>query len=133
AGGLLAEMLRQQANVFTALAQRRHFDGKDTETIIEVEPKTAGFGFGQQVAVGGGNDADVHRAGALIAEALKLTFLQHAQQFALQIQRNLTNFIEKQRAVAGEFKASDAILNRPRKRPAHVAEEFALEQILRNR
>src|SRR5204862_227502 len=67
------------------------------------------------------------------ADALVLALLQHAQQLALQIERDLPDFVEKDRASVGELEAPDSIAVRSRERALHVSEELALEQLVRNR
>jgi hypothetical protein len=54
-----------------------------------------GFGFAEKVAVGGRDKTHLHIARAVIAEALELSFLQSAQQLALQAERDFTNLVEK--------------------------------------
>ncbi len=63
----------------------------------------------------------------------KLALLQHAQQLALQFQRDLADLVEEQRAAVGELEAADAVAHRAGEGAPDMAEEFALEQLARNR
>src|SRR5258708_24541092 len=47
-GGLFNEMVGEQPQVLQPLTQWRHFDGKDTEPIVQVEPEASGLGLGQK-------------------------------------------------------------------------------------
>ena len=51
-------------------------------------------------------DVDANRPGA--AEALELLLLQHAQQLGLQLQRNVADLVEEQRAAVRQLEAADA-------------------------
>ena len=52
-----------------------------------------------QVAVGGGDHARSATRGAGLAHALVLAVLEHAQQLRLQLERQLADLVEEQRAV----------------------------------
>ena len=52
---------------------------------------------------------------------------------ALQIDRQFADFVQKQRAALGLLEAADAVLKGSRECAAHVAEQFALQQALRQR
>jgi len=71
--------------------------------------------------------------GARFADPLELTFLQHAQQLALQRQRNFADLVKEQRAAVGQLKPADAVAQRAGEGAFGVTEEFALEQIGRDR
>ncbi len=131
-GGLFDEMFCQQGHVLFPLTQRRHFDGKDAEPIVQVETKAPGFGFAEEVAIGGRDKTCLHGARAVIAEALELSFLQHAQQFALQVGRDFANFITQQRAAIRQFESPHTVLDRSGECAAHMPEKFALEQLFWN-
>ena len=127
------KVLRQQRNVLAPLAQRHRLHRKHVEAEIEVFAKPAALHFLLEVAVGGGDQAHVDGAGALFADAFEIALLQHAQQLALQFQRNFADLVEKQRAAVGEFEPADAVAHRAGEGAADVAEELALEQFARDR
>ena len=113
-------------------AQRRQRDGIDGQPIVEVLAEAPGLDLRHQVAVGGGDDAHVGVLRAHLADALVAPLLQHAQQLALQLQRQLADLVEEQRAAVGGLEAPHAIARRARKRAAHVAEQLALRQLARD-
>src|ERR1700685_3780207 len=51
----------------------------------------------------------------------------------MQFQRDVADFVQKQGSFVRQFKASDFLCNRSRKRSFFVAEQFALKQPKRNR
>ena len=51
-----------------------------------------------QIAVGGGDDADVDAARDVLADAAQLPFLNDAQQLGLRARRQLADLVEEQRA-----------------------------------
>src|SRR5215468_46915 len=60
-GGALEEELRQRADLRRALAERRHDDADAVQPEVEVAPEGAAPDLGVEVAVGGGDEADVDR------------------------------------------------------------------------
>src|SRR5262245_55790279 len=133
AAALLYEMSEQLGNVVPTIAQRRQHDRKHTKTIKQIEPEAAVGNFPLQIAVGGRDHPDVDTPRDIVAHPLELAFLQHAQQLHLEIERNLSDLVEKQRTAVGELKAADAVADGAGERSTHVTEELALEQLARNR
>ena len=60
---LFHEVSRQQGDVPAAIAERRQFDGKDVQAIIEVAPECSLMHHIFQRPVGGGDQAHVRAAG----------------------------------------------------------------------
>ena len=54
--------------------------------------------------------------------------LQHAQQLRLQLERDVADLVEKQRAAVRQLEAADPLRDRAGERAALVAEELALQQ-----
>ena len=78
--------------------QRRHLDREHAEPVEQIEPEPAVGDLLLQIAIGRRQHADVHPPGRVVADALELAFLQDAQQLRLEIQRDLADLVEKQRA-----------------------------------
>ena len=55
----LQEKLNEQRDVFEALRERRNANLNGTEAAEEILAETAGEDFGAQLAIGGGNKADI--------------------------------------------------------------------------
>jgi hypothetical protein len=89
-------------------------------------PKLVFFHALLEPAVGGGDDPHVDIDRAVAANALEFAFLQHAQQFALERERHLADFIEKNSATVGQFEATFTFVGGPGERAFFVTEKFAL-------
>lgn len=59
-----------------------------------------------------------------------MLFLQKAQQVGLQLQRQIANFVEKQRAAISRFDAPGLTLMSTRESALFMAEQFRLDQVL---
>ena len=86
-----------------------------------------------EVGVGGGDDADVHLDRLVVADALELALLQHAQQLHLQRHAHRAHFVEEERAAMRLFEPALPRADGAGERAAHVAEDLGLEQVLRDR
>ena len=69
--------------------------GNDVQPVEQILLELAVGDQLPQVAVGGGDDADVDLLGALGAERLELALLQHAQQLGLQRRRHRADLVEE--------------------------------------
>src|SRR5262249_18267522 len=67
------------------------------------------------------------------ADALELALLQYAQQFRLHRRRHVADLVEEHRPALSQLEASLALADRAREAALFVAEELALEQVLRQR
>src|SRR5215212_57040 len=97
------------------------------EPVIQVFAEASGGGFGQEVAIAGGDDAGVDAYGLRVADALKLAFLQRAEQLDLQVGRGGIDFIQEDAASVGSFEAAGAIVDRAGECAPDVTEELAFE------
>src|SRR5207302_116485 len=70
---------------------------------------------------------------AALADALELSFLQHAQQLDLQLGRHAVDFIEEDGAAMRRLESPGLVVHRPGERPLDVSEQLAFEQTLRER
>ncbi len=70
---------------------------------------------------------------ASFAQPLELALLQRPQQLGLQIQRHLSDFVQKNGAAIGRFELARPAGHRAGKCAAPMAEKLALQQRLRNR
>src|SRR6202789_4268202 len=86
-----------------------------------------------EIAVCGGNHANVHTQRVTAPYWLKLVFLQDAKQLHLRLQAKLPDFVQEDRATVGKLEAAYAPLERPRECPLHMPEQFTLYQTSRDR
>ena len=124
----LQEELHQQGNVFQALAERRDANLDGAQAVKKIFAEASGQNFGAQVAIGGGDQADVDLFYFGRADALDFAILNHAQQFGLHGQRGFADLVEKNRAAVGVFEQARAGVGGAGEGAAHVAEELAFEQ-----
>src|SRR5690606_14926936 len=93
------EMLGEQRNIIAALAQRGQPDWEHHEAIEEVLPERARLDFGSEIAVGRADDANIDLLFFGGSDWSDCSFLQGSQEFRLQRQRHLADFVEKQGAL----------------------------------
>ena len=62
------------------------------------------------------------------AQTLKFPLLQDAQQFGLDFRRNISYFIQEQRALIGELHATDLLIDGACECSLFMPEELALQQ-----
>jgi hypothetical protein len=77
----------------------------------------------------GGNQSHVDVMRAATAQALELLFLQNAQKFRLQGQRQVPDFVQKESAGICHFKAADFLCHCPGKGTLLVPKQLALQKI----
>ena len=64
-------------------------------------------------------------------DSLERAFLENAQQFALKLQWNLRDFIQKERGPVGQLKTPYSVTYRAGERSSDMPEELTLEQLSR--
>ena len=64
-----------------------------------------------------------------LAHPLEGPLLQDAQQLHLQVQRQVADLVEEERAACRDLEAARALADRAGEGPAHVAEQLALQQL----
>ena len=121
-------MFRQRNNVWPPFDQRRQFDGKGREPIIEVFAKFTASGTAGQVDVAGRNYTHVHSHYFGSSQALNLFLFQKTQQLGLHSQRQFTNLIEEKSSVMRQLEPANAGLSGAGESASLVAEQFALQQ-----
>ena len=83
AGVAFDEFLGEHRHVFAPVAQGRDINRHDVEAEEQVFAEFLALDTLFEIAVGGGDDADVDLDGARAADALEFAFLEHAQEFGL--------------------------------------------------
>src|ERR1700754_3219845 len=123
------EVLRQQFDVAVAFAQRRHAQAQYVEPIEEVFAEAPlGHRF-FQVDVGRGEHAHVHLDRPAAADAFDGSFLQHAQEVGLRVERQGADLVEEHRAAIGGLEVTDASRGGAGERTALMTEQFRLHEV----
>ena len=108
-GDAFEKIFGEQADVFLAVAQRRQVQAHDIEPVEQVFAELFGGDFFFEIFVGGGDDPDVGADGLIAADAGEGAVLQHAEEFALDGQRHVADFVEEEGAAVALFEAADAL------------------------
>ncbi len=124
--------IKQVSHVLRPLTQGRGVARQDIEPVVQVFPKASVVHRGRQVFVGGGHDPDVNVHLSRSTYRLNRPVLKNAKQFDLHVQRQVADFVEEQRAAVGHLEAAQTVCYRTSEGTLTVAEQFALEQILRD-
>src|SRR4051794_9695875 len=130
---LLQEEVREERDVFEALAQRRDLDGEHVQPVVEVLTHLAVDNRFLRIAVRCGDDARFDVDLLVAADAPELPFFEHAEQLDLQLDRHLSNFVEEDRTALGDFEVALAAFDCVRECALLVAEDFGLDQRRRDR
>src|SRR5208337_5683294 len=88
---------------------------------------------GGEVPVRRGQDPYVDLPGGRAAQPLELLFLQEAEQFCLERQREFADFIQKDSTAIGVFNPARLRSDRSREGPFFGTEEVRLEEVLGQR
>ncbi len=126
-------MIGQDRNVDRAIAQRRHRDGHHVQAIQQIVAKTFFGGRDLQIRIRRRDHPRVHLNGLRTAHSLDLAFLQNAQQFGLDLHRNLSDFVQQNGAAMRLLEAPHPIVHRASERSLGVPKQFGFDQIFRNR
>src|SRR5437762_4343759 len=118
----LDEVPHQKRNILRAFAKRRDLNRENVEPVIKVAAEGALADEFGKILVRGGDHADIHALRAVAAEALKFLLLQDAQQFRLEVEWEVADFIEKKRAAVGQFKTADFLIHCAGERALFMAE-----------
>jgi hypothetical protein len=123
----------RSGNVLAPLAERRHFNMDNVDSVEEVLAELTQLDQFTEVAVGRRHDAHVRGANSpLGADLLDFTGFQVTQQKSLHAQRHLADFVEEDRAVVGHLELAGFVPVGAREAALHMAEQLRFEQRFRN-
>ena len=114
-------------------AERRQLDLDHAKPVVEILAEAPLLDGLLQVAVRRRDDSDIDGAGVGGAQGPYLAVLEHAQQAHLHAGLGLADLVEEDRAAVGHFEEALLVLVGPGEGSPLVAEEFALEQRVRER
>jgi hypothetical protein len=128
-GEYLYEVHDQLTYVIPALPQGRYENGKYVQPIVKIAAEFVACNHVGQVAMSGGHKTNVDAMCAAASQSLELLFLQNAQKFRLQGQRQITDFVQEKRAGIGHFEAAHSLCYGPGKGASLVPKQLTLQQI----
>ena len=123
------EELHQVGQVLDALAQRRDADRDDVDAVEQVLAERALAHAALEVDVGGGDQPELHLDRLAAADPLDLALLDGAQQLGLEVELQVADLVEEQRAAVGQLELADLLAHRAGERALLVAEQRALDQL----
>ena len=127
------EEVDEHRQVLDALAQRRQPHRNHVEAVVEIFAERAVLDRALEVDVGRRDQPERGADRPSAADALDLALLDRAQQLGLQVELQIADLVEEQRAAVGQLELADALLQRAGERALLVAEQRALDQLARNR
>src|ERR1700686_269684 len=90
-------------DVGTAIAQWWYLNRENVQSVEQIGAKAALLHGLLEVAVSGGDDANIDLNRVAAAYRLKFAFLKDAQQLNLCLQRELSDFVQEDGAAIGQF------------------------------
>src|SRR6187431_2922585 len=96
-------MARQNWNVVGLLPQWRYRNWKHRQTEVEICAELLARHSGAQLRVGRGDNPHIHVERLRASDALEPALFERTQDFRLQCEGQIADFIEKQRALMGEL------------------------------
>ena len=127
------ERANQVGEIFDPLAQRRDAHADHRQAEIEISAEASLVHLALEIAIGRGQNTDVHFARVRLTHPTDLALLERAEELRLDGERQLSNLVEKYGASVGRFERPDAIPVCPGEGAAHVPKELALDEGRRDR
>src|SRR5271170_5102496 len=121
------EIMHEQRDILSALAERRHAQWEYAEAVIKVLPECTLDDRTSKIAVGRGDHAHIHLDRFASSQSFELPLLKHAQEFQLHLWGHFADLVEEYSTAVSELEAADPLLGRARKGALLMAEKFAFD------
>src|SRR5438105_15161594 len=121
-------MVDEERDVSCALTKRRQLDRKNAQPVIEVAPELVVCNHPFQITMGRRHQPDVDLLRPRTPQALEFPLLQDPQELRLEFQGDVTDLVQKQRALVSELQAAGLLRDRAGESPALVPKQLTLEQ-----
>jgi hypothetical protein len=99
-------MVHQQRNIFAAFTQRRKFNMKNIETIVQIRTECSFFDQLLKILVGRRHAAKIDFNLLSAADTDNFMLLKNSKQIGLGFQADVANFVEKDGSSLSDFKLS---------------------------
>jgi hypothetical protein len=123
----------EERHVLDPCAEWRKLDGELGDPGVEIGAELPLDDPGPKVPVRRADDPHVDREGAVAAHGSHAPLLEHAEELGLVRERELADLVEEERAPRGLAEEPRAIGGRAREGALEVAEELALDDLVRDR
>ena len=127
---LSRKRLHERRNVRSTLVERRQDDRDDVEPVEEILAELPGRHHRLEIAIRGGDDADVHRDRLRPADPLDLLLLQAPEDLSLQRKRQVADLVEEEGGAGGRLEEADLPGVGAGEGAPLVPEQLALEEVL---
>src|SRR5439155_23001119 len=121
------EVRSEEWDITLPLPQRGKLDQKNAQTVVEILAEASRPDLGLEVPVRRRDHAHVDLARGVVAHALVLPLLQHAEEFGLKLDREVADLVEQDGTAVGQLEASRPVAQGAREGAPNVTEELALE------
>lgn len=122
------EVSGEVEEVGASFAEGRHAEFDDVEAVVEVLAESVLSDEGGEVAVGGGDDADIDADGSGASDEFEGFLLEDAEELDLDVGGDVADFVEEEGSAVGLLEASDAVAVGAGEGALDVSEEFAFEE-----
>ena len=126
-GEFLHKLLSKRYYILFALAQWRQMKADGVHAIEQILAKRAFLHHLLQVAVGGGNEADVYRNLLCAAYSCHGPSLQGCEQFGLERIREVAYLVHEECAALGQFHLSRFVALGVGECPSYISEQLTLK------
>ena len=115
------------------MTERRKGDGEHIQAVIEIHSEQLLGDQPGEILIGCRHHAHIDVTGIRAAQPFKLLLLQDAQQFRLQFERNVADFIQEQRAAVRRLETAQLLRHGAREGALFMTEELTFQESQRNR
>src|SRR4029079_5336290 len=108
-------------------------DRDDRQAGVEVFAEEALCGERREIAIRRRQQAEVHFVPLVLTETTDDAVFEDPEELDLRLERRVVDLVEKDRAALRGHQLAVVLLHGARERPARVAEQLGLHQVVRNR
>src|ERR1700733_14149490 len=130
---LLREVSDEQRNIFWTFAQGWDPDREHVQAIVQIAAELAVLHHFLQIAIGCRHQPHIDSLGSVVAQPFKLTFLQSAEQFGLDLDGNISHLVQEKRAPISQLQPSNLLCNCSCEGASLMSKKFTFQQSCRNR
>jgi hypothetical protein len=114
------------------MAQRGNLDRRNVNPVVKITAESPFSNHLKYIPVRNGHQAKIHAHGCATAEPFEFLLLEEPQQLGLQLQGNVSHFVEKIGSFVGQLEAADIPRDCPGEGAPFMTEQFAFQQSSRS-